>query len=367
LALQTGGIGAVVRDHFSTFVKYSGGFLRAQAYMPPAQFVFERKQVLLLSGATRTGKTTLAALIDPFLCPLCTPSEQQPWFNGWREGATTALIEEYSPTTRYRLSDLLKLLDSRRHEVPYKGGFFLFNPLVVIITTNCEPEDWYPQEKPETRAALYKRLSYRLSVETSDGAEYQYPRDVEATWISHPLRNLNGTRVSVPVSCTPLQVRSLLSLPPLLQRPDSSLPLQGVRPRAEELEAIGRTQREPSRSRPRRPARSLAGEVQDDDRNLVLRRRGGATSDRLQRDSPASGDNRLPRYDPVPVGPVPVGPQSSSFFRLDEQQDTRLYTSTESSSEEVFSAGSSSSEGSSSPGTPLLRDPFEELFPATDY
>jgi len=330
--------------------------------MPPAQFVFERKQVLLLSGATRTGKTTLAALIDPFLCPLCTPSEQQPWFNGWREGATTALIEEYSPTTRYRLSDLLKLLDSRRHEVPYKGGFFLFNPLVVIITTNCEPEDWYPQEKPETRAALYKRLSYRLSVETTDGEEYQYPRDVVATWISHPLRNLNGTRVSVPVSCTPLQVRSLLSLPPLSERPDTPLPLQGVRPRAEILEAVGRTQRKPAGSHSRRSARSMAGEVQDDDRNPVLRRRGGASSDRLQRDPPASGDNRLPRYDPVPVGPVSNGPQSSPFVPSDEQRDTRLYPSTESSSEE-----SAFSTGSSSPGSPLYRDPFEELFPDTDY
>lgn len=230
LVLQTRGIGGVVQDHFETFVKYSSGFFRAERYLPPPEFTFLPKQVLVLEGESRTGKTTLAALLDPHISKVCSPSESNVWFDSYYEGSLTALIDDYSKSNRYRVGFFLELLDNRPFKVPYKGGFMQWHPSCIVITANQEPNAWYPEEDPRIRKALLNRLPYRACIEQPPGKEYQYPEPVEGYWLQHSVRATIGTRFSVPTTSTPVQVRQLLSLPPLCERPAPPVPVSKMCP-----------------------------------------------------------------------------------------------------------------------------------------
>lgn len=42
--------------------------------------------------------------------------------------------------------------------VEVKGGYRNWAPKTIIFTSNDDPKDWWPESRPETRAAIHRRM-----------------------------------------------------------------------------------------------------------------------------------------------------------------------------------------------------------------
>jgi hypothetical protein len=79
------------------------------------------------------------------------------WFDDYA-GERCVLLDDFTGK-EYSFSFLLRLLDRYPLRVPVKGSFVNFNSEVIIITTNVNIEDWYPEVSAEQRRALRRRIS----------------------------------------------------------------------------------------------------------------------------------------------------------------------------------------------------------------
>lgn len=75
---------------------------------------------------------------------------QQPkgsWFDGY-EGEEILILNEMSGNKDYDVSwpTLLAMFDPFKMEVAVKGGFIRLRALVIIITTNCDMNEFYPHQ-----------------------------------------------------------------------------------------------------------------------------------------------------------------------------------------------------------------------------
>jgi len=114
--------------------------------------------VIVLVGASGTGKSKWAYDNYPEL--YSKPDGQ--WYDGYT-GQKTLLLDDYYGDIPY--SQLLKVCDRYPLQVPVKGGFIYAQWDTVIITSNKQPEHWYPAED----LAAFKRRITRLDREYNNG------------------------------------------------------------------------------------------------------------------------------------------------------------------------------------------------------
>ncbi len=159
------------------------------AYYTP--YEDKNKQVILCIGLPGTGKTTYAFEYD----------KESNWDNivgtsNWFDGFNNqkvAIIDDYGGDgTVFKLADLLKLTHGWTQKVPIKGGFTIWNPEVVIITTNYHPLRWYKlnadtdndrYDRWISYEALVRRFTKILYFELDDKGDFQDPlecKDKEA-------------------------------------------------------------------------------------------------------------------------------------------------------------------------------------------
>lgn len=115
---------------------------------------FEKLNVIVLFGPADAGKSRKAREIsggEEFLYTV--PGNEGKWFDGYSY-EDYILLEDFEGEMPYR--KLLKYLDGYKFNVPVKGGFTWKMWKNVIITTNIEPENWYPNED---YAPLKRRIS----------------------------------------------------------------------------------------------------------------------------------------------------------------------------------------------------------------
>lgn len=79
------------------------------------------------------------------------------WFDGYR-GQPVVLFDDFTGGV-FKLSYLLQLLDRYPMDVPVKGDFVKFIPKHIFITSNINPEDWYPNASEEHKRALFRRIT----------------------------------------------------------------------------------------------------------------------------------------------------------------------------------------------------------------
>jgi len=80
----------------------------------------------------------------------------QGWFDGYF-GQDIVLFDDFSGS-EFKITYLLKLLDRYPMSVPIKGAFVQWVPRKIYITSNLDPDSWYPGAHEEHRAALRRRL-----------------------------------------------------------------------------------------------------------------------------------------------------------------------------------------------------------------
>lgn len=155
--VQTISSGACIDDirdqHPKLFLRYPRAIGEwVTSLQPTREWVTE---VIVHWGKTGTGKTRS---VFEFICRdsiYIHPGEQ--WFDGY-DGQPVVLFDDFSGS-EFKLSYLLKLLDRYPMRVPVKGGYKNWIPKHIFITSNLDPEDWYPHANEEHRNALKRRIS----------------------------------------------------------------------------------------------------------------------------------------------------------------------------------------------------------------
>lgn len=115
---------------------------------------FKKKQVIWIHGTTGTGKSRYAHELDP---NLWTWNGGLQWFDGYF-GQKTALLEDFRDTVAYNY--LLQLLDGYQIRVPVKGGYTVWNPDTIIITSVFAPHECFrSNDRVDTIGQLLRRIT----------------------------------------------------------------------------------------------------------------------------------------------------------------------------------------------------------------
>lgn len=154
----------------ATFVRYPKGLTTI------SQVLREREKpvqpfVLWLHGSTGVGKTRSALELAELLgctSDVWVSNATLQWFDGY-QGQTVAVLDDYR-TDHCKFSFILRLLDRYRFDVPFKGGFVLWQPLLIIITGPKSPRAMWNLRTEEDIAQLERRITLSIDVdEHADG------------------------------------------------------------------------------------------------------------------------------------------------------------------------------------------------------
>jgi len=144
----------VSNEFFGTYLRYERG-LRSYMLLH-GQRTREPPSVRVLWGATGTGKTRrVHETHDPdtiYAWPGCGL-----WFDGY-DGEPVALLDDFTGSCM-PLAYLLKLLDRYPFRVPIKGGYTNWLPTIIYLTSNIDPDQWYPNAHLEHQRALKRRFT----------------------------------------------------------------------------------------------------------------------------------------------------------------------------------------------------------------
>lgn len=141
------GIKRCLDEHPASFMRYARGVQYALSILDEPGSVYVQRDVRVIVGNTGSGKSKLAYhqafLRSPgSVCILPAPSEAS-WLDGYR-GHDSVILDDYAPSSRYPHAVLLRMLDGFEYPAPVKGGFVVFRPHSIFITTNYHPYEWYP-------------------------------------------------------------------------------------------------------------------------------------------------------------------------------------------------------------------------------
>lgn len=125
-------------DHPDLFVKFHKGFEKLLLDTSPQNR--EPPIVTWIYGPTGTGKTRFVFDNEP-LEHLWLASNDLKWFDGY-SGQPAVLMDDFRGNF-CSFHSLLRYLDRYPMRVPVKGGFVVWNPLRIYITSSRHPSQIY--------------------------------------------------------------------------------------------------------------------------------------------------------------------------------------------------------------------------------
>jgi hypothetical protein len=150
----------ISNDHFSSFLRYRRSIFSYVGLN--AKKRNWQMSVIVYWGPTGSGKTSAvynnaATSEDVWTYP------GNGWFDGYN-GQKIALFDDFSGS-EFKLPYLLKVLDRYPMQVPIKGDFVNWAPEEVYITSNLNPNCWYPNAHNEHVSALFRRFTNVVKIE----------------------------------------------------------------------------------------------------------------------------------------------------------------------------------------------------------
>ncbi len=128
-------------------------------YRPKRPDDFEKVNIMLLYGATGTGKTraVYSRWKDSEEFWRMPINNGTPWFDDYDMHKKVLMDDFAGRSSKMSLVMLLQLLDRYPVRVPVKGAHTWWMPTKIVITSNIHPRDWYNWEKREEQYRALKR------------------------------------------------------------------------------------------------------------------------------------------------------------------------------------------------------------------
>lgn len=170
--------GASTRDialaYPESFIRMHKGIAAFRsAIMVPTTNSF--RKAVLLWGETGVGKTRWAheRSKEGAISLYTVFDTKTPWFDGY-EGEKWALFDDVGVGAVCNYNVLKRLTDIYPMRVPVKGGSIIWNPDVIILTSNTNMwTDWWPDIPWADQAALDRRIiKFKMPDETEELNQY---------------------------------------------------------------------------------------------------------------------------------------------------------------------------------------------------
>lgn len=145
----------VADEHPTEYIKFSRGLSNYQNVITVSKRRLEL-EVIVLWGKTRTGKSRWCWDNYPDLFRVNIRDKQPVWWDGY-QGESAILMDDFEG--QINRTEFLNYLDIYPMQGPVKGGFVKLNYITVMITSNTDPETWYPWCQPDQKAAYMRRLT----------------------------------------------------------------------------------------------------------------------------------------------------------------------------------------------------------------
>jgi len=148
----------------------------------PLSAEYKKKEVYWLYGETGTGKTrhAIERIKESGKDYWRSNIGGGQWFNGYA-GQPIALLDEVR-AGEWKYSTMLQILDGYELRCPTKGGFTIWNPEIVYITSPKNPEDTYAGQLQFGDGhidQLKRRITETIHFEEVEAAEQNPPDNVE--------------------------------------------------------------------------------------------------------------------------------------------------------------------------------------------
>ena len=149
----------LIESHTSVLARYPRfyDFLRVHFNRVPR----DSFEVRLLFGPPGTGKTEYVYNSVEFDHLYTTPVMGSGFWLDQYAGERHALLDDFGGgLSGVSRTNLLRLTHKFPVKAPVKGGFTLWNPEIIWITTNLKPQEWYDWSNRVHWAALVRRITY---------------------------------------------------------------------------------------------------------------------------------------------------------------------------------------------------------------
>lgn len=150
---KEGGIQAIKEQLPTSFVMYNRGLRDLFREQPRQTGV--APEVVLLFGPPDCGKTRTFYELEPRGVAL--PSTDGYWFDGY-DGHPAVLVDDFAGrSSHWTLPNTLRILDRYVINVPVKGGFVVWKPKRLYVTSNIHPLAWYDWSERQVQYPALKR------------------------------------------------------------------------------------------------------------------------------------------------------------------------------------------------------------------
>lgn len=164
--VREGGLALLREKDPASYVRYSRGFEALDRAMPVPRRG-SPPEVILLYGPTGCGKTRFFYDNTEEATSYATPITSGVWFDGYM-GQPDVLIDDFDGAIQLRHA--LRLFDRYSLSVPIKGGFVIWSPQRIFVTTNLHPRQWYDYDKREEQFFAIVRRFTRFVLFRRDGS-----------------------------------------------------------------------------------------------------------------------------------------------------------------------------------------------------
>lgn len=168
--------------HFGTFLKYSRALKEYSTYILERECIMnrDRPKVYIRIGDSGSGKTRW--LDERFGLDgwARVPNPTSCWFFTERAAyRDTILIDDIGPTKAPKIEEILEWTDRYPIEQNTKGGHIIIKPKNIVITSNTDWKEWWPNMSPAHKEAFERRIFCVSLVFKDRPTECFYPNNPE--------------------------------------------------------------------------------------------------------------------------------------------------------------------------------------------
>lgn len=170
-------------NHFGTYVKYHKGLEKYSHHIRAKKIRIDRSQpkIYIRIGESGSGKTKFCDEQFGRAGWARVPNPTGNWYITESVSySDTVLFDDIGPQKAPKVEEFLEWTDRYPIEFNSKGGHYWWKPKNIVITSNCNWTNWWPDMLESHRVAFERRI-YRIDLVYKDRPEeHFYPNGQDA-------------------------------------------------------------------------------------------------------------------------------------------------------------------------------------------